>query len=170
MNLVAKRAAVICAAALVGCVNTPIVPADDASDSGVTDSGSEDTFAPEDLAGEWEILTWADIQPDSTFVIYPNDEYGLAGFLNLTADPNDPLSGAFVWSATITDHAGESTTLAEEGLFAIRSEQELILNPYEPAYVFYEFDWWAEGDALFLKYAWWKDIWPVAMTLHRSAE
>lgn len=155
----------------VGCIAPPIVPESPAFDSGTTDSAvPSDAFAPEDLAGDWSIVTWADIQSDNTFVIYPNDEYGFEGFLNLTADPNDPLSGEFVWSATITDHAGESTTLTEEGLFAIWPEQELVLNPYEPAYVFYQFDWWVEGETLFLKYAWWEEDWPVAMTLRRSAE
>ena len=102
-----------------GCIAPPIIPDPSVSDSGMTDSGMEDAFAPEDLPGDWEILTWADIQPDDTFVIYPNDEYDFEGFLALTADPNDPLSGEFVWSATITDHAGESMMLTEEGLFAI---------------------------------------------------
>jgi len=156
----------------VGCVNTPGVPARDTTDSSATDSGvPADAFVPEELAGAWEILTWADIQTDDTFVIYPNDEYDLVGFLNLTADPNDPLSGAFVWSATITDHAGESVTLYEEGEYAVWAEQmELILNPYEPVYAFYQFDWWVEGDTLFLKYAWWPEDWPIAMTLRRRAE
>ena len=124
-----------------------------------------DAFAPEELPGTWEILTWADIQPDDAFVIYPNEDYDFVGVLDLTPDPADPLSGEFVWSATITDHAGESVALAEEGLFAIWPEQELILNP--PGYVFYQFDWWVKDETLFLKYVWWKEDWPVAMTLRR---
>jgi hypothetical protein len=152
-----------------GCIAPPIVPDLSTRDPGVADSGvPADAFVPEELPGTWEILTWADIQPDDTFVIYPNDEYDFAGFLNLTADPADPLSGEFVWSATVTDQAGESTTLAEEGFFAVWPEQELVLNPFEPAYVFYQFDWWVKNGTLFLKYVWWKDDWPVAMTLRRT--